>query len=105
MKNLAVALAIALIVTELPTLTGLPMESLLPSQRCRCRKQTSNVIGPGKIAFIEVIPRGIHCRRQEIILTLKAKQRVCVNPKAPWIQLFLHQLAKSKSIHIVQVLA
>uniref|UniRef100_A0A8C3I2K0 Uncharacterized protein n=1 Tax=Chrysemys picta bellii TaxID=8478 RepID=A0A8C3I2K0_CHRPI len=36
-------------------------------QRCRCRKQTSDVISAWKISFIEVIPRGIQCRRKEIM--------------------------------------
>ncbi|KAM7168707.1 C-X-C motif chemokine 13-like [Macrochelys suwanniensis] len=104
MKNLAVVLAIALIVTDLTTLTGLPMESLLPNQRCRCRKQTSDVISAWKISFIEVIPRGIYCRRKEIILTLKSKQKACVHPDAPWIQLLLHKLTRSNSISAVQFL-
>ncbi|XP_067413481.1 permeability factor 2-like [Emydura macquarii macquarii] len=103
MKNLAVVLAIALIVTDLPTLNGLPMESLLPNHRCRCRKQTSDVIGIGKINFIEVIPQGIQCRRKEIILTLKSKKRACVNPSAPWIQILLRKLAPSTKINAVQV--
>ncbi|XP_050801193.1 C-X-C motif chemokine 9-like isoform X1 [Gopherus flavomarginatus] len=89
MKKLAVVLAISLIVTDLTPLTGLPMESLLTNQRCRCRKQTSDVISASKIRFIEVIPQGIQCRRKEIILTLKNTQKVCVHPNAPWIQLLL----------------
>uniref|UniRef100_A0A674I7H1 Chemokine interleukin-8-like domain-containing protein n=1 Tax=Terrapene triunguis TaxID=2587831 RepID=A0A674I7H1_9SAUR len=55
---------------------GLPMESLLTNQRCRCRKQTSDVISAWKISFIEVIPRGIQCRRKEII-------GVCISLKSP----------------------
>ncbi|KAG6932004.1 C-X-C motif chemokine 13 [Chelydra serpentina] len=66
----------------------------LPNQRCRCRKQTLDVISAWKISFIEVIPRGIYCRRKEIILTLKSKQKACVHPDAPWIQLLLHKLTR-----------
>uniref|UniRef100_A0A452IMR2 Chemokine interleukin-8-like domain-containing protein n=1 Tax=Gopherus agassizii TaxID=38772 RepID=A0A452IMR2_9SAUR len=73
---------------------GLPMESLLTNQRCRCRKQTSDVISASKIRFIEVIPQGIQCRRKEIILTLKNTQKVCVYPNAPWIQLLLRKLTQ-----------
>ncbi|XP_038255892.2 LOW QUALITY PROTEIN: C-X-C motif chemokine 13-like [Dermochelys coriacea] len=104
MKNLAVVLAIALMVTDLPTLTGLPMESLLLNRRCKCRKQTSEVISAGKISFIEVIPQGIQCRRKEIIITLKNKQRACVYPNAPWIQILLHKLMQSNSVSAVQAL-
>ncbi|XP_032640375.1 C-X-C motif chemokine 13 [Chelonoidis abingdonii] len=104
MKKLAVVLAISLIVTDLTTLTGLPMESLLTNQRCRCRKQTSDIISPSKISFIEVIPQGIQCRRKEIILTLKNKQKVCVYPNVTWIQLLLHKLTQSNSISAVQFL-
>ncbi|XP_030420298.1 C-X-C motif chemokine 13-like [Gopherus evgoodei] len=102
MKKLAVVLAISLIVTDLTPLTGLPMESLLTNQRCRCRKQTSDVISASKIRFIEVIPQGIQCRRKEIILTLKNTQKVCVYPNAPWIQLLLRKLTQSNSISAVQ---
>uniref|UniRef100_A0A8C8RLJ8 Chemokine interleukin-8-like domain-containing protein n=1 Tax=Pelusios castaneus TaxID=367368 RepID=A0A8C8RLJ8_9SAUR len=49
------------------SIAGLPLESLLPNQRCRCRKQSPDVIPAGKISSIEVIPRGIQCRRKEII--------------------------------------
>ncbi|XP_006133929.3 permeability factor 2 [Pelodiscus sinensis] len=103
MRSLAVILVIALIVTDFGMLTGLPL-GLQPSLRCRCLKQTSDVIGPGRISAVEVISQGIHCRRQEIILTLKTKQRVCVTPGAAWIQLLLHKLVQSKTVHAVQFL-
>ncbi|KFZ65230.1 hypothetical protein N321_07567, partial [Antrostomus carolinensis] len=34
----------------------------------------------------------IHCRRKEIILTLKKNRKVCVTPEAPWIQMLIHKL-------------
>ncbi|KFQ12928.1 hypothetical protein AS28_11951, partial [Pygoscelis adeliae] len=36
----------------------------------------------------------IHCRRKEIILTLKKNKKVCVAPEAPWIQLLIHKLTQ-----------
>ncbi|XP_066040862.1 C-X-C motif chemokine 2-like isoform X4 [Chamaea fasciata] len=71
---------------------GLSLESLLTNMRCKCIKSTTHVINLGLILTIDVTPPGIHCRRKEIILTLKKNRRVCVTPEAPWIQLLIHKL-------------
>ncbi|XP_066040860.1 C-X-C motif chemokine 3-like isoform X2 [Chamaea fasciata] len=74
---------------------GLSLESLLTNMRCKCIKSTTHVINLGLILTIDVTPPGIHCRRKEIILTLKKNRRVCVTPEAPWIQLLIHKLMQS----------
>ncbi|XP_039240290.1 growth-regulated alpha protein-like [Pipra filicauda] len=73
---------------------GLSLESLLTNMRCKCIKSTAQVINLGLILTIDVTPPGLHCRRKEIILTLKKNKRVCVAPEAPWIQLLVQRLTQ-----------
>ncbi|XP_007066558.2 C-X-C motif chemokine 13 [Chelonia mydas] len=63
---------------------------------CRCTKQTSDFIAPRRYESIEIIPFGGACRTTEIILKLKTGQKLCVHPKAPWMQKFLTKLHNQK---------
>ncbi|XP_059682704.1 interleukin-8-like [Gavia stellata] len=94
MRLLPGALALALLLSNLVPGDGLSLESLLTNMRCKCIKSTAQVISLGLILAIDVTPPGIHCRRKEIILTLKKKKKVCVAPEAPWIQLLIHRLTQ-----------
>ncbi|XP_049671526.1 C-X-C motif chemokine 2-like [Accipiter gentilis] len=94
MQLLAVALALALLLSNLVPGDGLSLESLLTNMRCKCIKSTAQAINLGLILAIDVTPPGIHCRRKEIILTLKKNKKVCVAPEAPWIQLLIHKLTQ-----------
>ncbi|XP_033862174.1 alveolar macrophage chemotactic factor-like isoform X1 [Acipenser ruthenus] len=62
---------------------GLPFSN---DPKCRCITQTSAKINPKTFDRIEMIPRGARCGKVEIIVTLKNKHIVCVNPEAKWIQ-------------------
>uniref|UniRef100_A0A674HKE6 Chemokine interleukin-8-like domain-containing protein n=1 Tax=Taeniopygia guttata TaxID=59729 RepID=A0A674HKE6_TAEGU len=93
----ALVLALLLLLSSstwcgLPWGTGVSLESLLTNMRCKCIRSTAHVINLGLILTIDVTPPGIHCRRKEVILTLKKNKRVCVTPEAPWIQLLIHKL-------------
>ncbi|XP_021250726.1 C-X-C motif chemokine 13-like [Numida meleagris] len=94
MRVLRAALALGLLLSCLLPGDGLSLESLLTNKRCKCVKVTAQVIGLGLILAIDVTPPGIHCRRKEIILTLKRNKKVCVAPEAPWIQLLIHKLTQ-----------
>ncbi|XP_072190068.1 C-X-C motif chemokine 13-like [Excalfactoria chinensis] len=94
MQALQAALALGLLLGSLLPGDGLSLESLLTNKRCKCVKVTAQVIGLGLILAIDVTPPGIHCRRKEIILTLKRNKKVCVAPEAPWIQLLIHKLTQ-----------
>uniref|UniRef100_A0A8C4VPI7 C-X-C motif chemokine ligand 13 n=1 Tax=Gopherus evgoodei TaxID=1825980 RepID=A0A8C4VPI7_9SAUR len=59
---------------------------------CRCTKQTSDFISPRRYESIEIVPFGGACRTTEIILKLKTGQKLCVNPKAPWMQKLLTKI-------------
>ncbi|KAM6075994.1 C-X-C motif chemokine 2-like [Chlamydotis macqueenii] len=92
MRLLLAALALALLLSNVGPGSGLSLESLLTNMRCKCIKSTAQVINLGLILAIDVTPPGIHCRRKEIILTLKKNKKVCVDPEAPWIQLLIYKL-------------
>ncbi|XP_042668125.1 C-X-C motif chemokine 13-like isoform X1 [Centrocercus urophasianus] len=94
MRALQAALALGLLLSSLLPGDGLSLESLLTNKRCKCVKVTAQVIGLGLILAIDVTPPSIHCRRKEIILTLKRNKKVCVAPEAPWIQLLIHKLTQ-----------
>ncbi|XP_033919201.1 C-X-C motif chemokine 2-like [Melopsittacus undulatus] len=94
MQLLPAALAMALLMGSLVPGGGLSLESLLTNMRCKCIKWTAQVINLGLILAIDVTPPGIHCRRKEIILTLKKNKKVCVAPEAPWIQLLIFKLTQ-----------
>ncbi|XP_030421247.1 interleukin-8-like [Gopherus evgoodei] len=63
---------------------------------CRCTKQTSDFISPRRYESIEIVPFGGACRTTEIILKLKTGQKLCVNPKAPWMQKLLTKIRNQK---------
>ncbi|XP_027524003.1 permeability factor 2-like isoform X3 [Corapipo altera] len=94
MRLLLAALALLLLLSNLVPGGSLSLESLLTNMRCKCIKSTAQVINLGLILTIDVVPPGLHCRRKEIILTLKKNKRVCVAPEAPWIQLLVHRLTQ-----------
>ncbi|XP_019329949.1 PREDICTED: C-X-C motif chemokine 2-like [Aptenodytes forsteri] len=94
MRLLPAALALALLLNNSVPGGGLSLESLLTNMRCKCIKSTAQVINLGLILAIDVTPPGIHCRRKEIILTLKKNKKVCVAPEAPWIQLLIYKLTQ-----------
>ncbi|KAM6120285.1 C-X-C motif chemokine 2-like [Pterocles gutturalis] len=94
MRLLPAALALALLLSNVVPGGGLSLESLLTNMRCKCIKSTAHVINLGLILAIDVTPPGIHCRRKEIILTLKKNKKVCVAPEAPWIQVLIHKLVQ-----------
>ncbi|XP_039565424.1 growth-regulated alpha protein-like [Passer montanus] len=91
-------LALLLLLSSSVPVGGLSLESLLTNMRCKCIKSTAHVVNLGLILTIDVTPPGIHCRRKEVILTLKKNRRVCVAPEAPWIQLLIHKLMQRNGI-------
>ncbi|XP_064006516.1 C-X-C motif chemokine 2-like [Pogoniulus pusillus] len=103
MQLLAAVVALALLLSNVVPGHGLSLESLLINMRCKCIKSTTQVINLGLILAIDVTPPGIHCRRKEIILTLKRNKKVCVAPEAPWIQLLIHKLTESSEAEEVKL--
>ncbi|XP_070805222.1 C-X-C motif chemokine 13 [Pituophis catenifer annectens] len=59
---------------------------------CKCARVTSTFIRPAKYARVELFPPGVACRNMEIIITLKNKHKVCVDPKAKWVNNLLNMM-------------
>ncbi|XP_059844481.1 interleukin-8-like [Hypanus sabinus] len=64
--------------------------------RCRCVKTTSHLIHPKKFQHIEIFPQGPHCRKVEIVITLKTGAKVCVNPETEWVKKVINILTERK---------
>uniref|UniRef100_V9LIZ5 Interleukin-8 n=1 Tax=Callorhinchus milii TaxID=7868 RepID=V9LIZ5_CALMI len=64
--------------------------------RCKCIRTTSVFIHPRRYRHIDVFPRNLYCRRMEIIITLKNKKVVCINPVTPWVKKIVVILSKQR---------
>ncbi|XP_029295149.1 C-X-C motif chemokine 13 [Cottoperca gobio] len=72
----------------------------LPKERCLCIRRTDTPMPGRVIRRIEVIPISGYCRRAEIIVTRRDGSKVCVNPKADWINVLLSNL-RNKDVNDV----
>ncbi|XP_068797295.1 alveolar macrophage chemotactic factor-like [Struthio camelus] len=59
---------------------------------CRCAKTTATFIPPRMYESVEVRPVGSSCRRPEVVIILKNRKRVCVEPSTPWVKKLLRDL-------------
>ncbi|XP_060762626.1 interleukin-8 [Neoarius graeffei] len=77
---------------------ALPMEGAVMDHDCRCLNTVSSQINSQRFQRIEILPPGSHCRNTEIIITLKDKKLVCVDPEANWVQKIINKFMKRRSI-------
>ncbi|XP_069778992.1 interleukin-8-like [Narcine bancroftii] len=55
--------------------------------RCQCIRISADPIHPRNIQSLKFTPKGPHCEKAEIIVTLKRQRnRVCVDPDAKWVE-------------------
>ncbi|NXS75060.1 IL8 protein, partial [Pandion haliaetus] len=59
---------------------------------CRCAKTTRAFITPRKYSSVEVRPAGSSCWRLEVVIRLKSREKVCVDPDTPWVKKLLQDL-------------
>ncbi|NXR18116.1 CXL13 protein, partial [Cinclus mexicanus] len=59
---------------------------------CRCLKSTRAFIPPAKYSSVEVLPAGSSCRRPEVVIKLKSRKTVCVDPDTLWVKKLLEHL-------------
>ncbi|XP_072108018.1 interleukin-8-like [Mobula birostris] len=64
--------------------------------RCHCIQTSFDVIHPRSIRSLKYIPKGSHCERAEIIVTLKNEMKVCVDPDARWLQALITAMKGGK---------
>ncbi|XP_026532318.1 platelet basic protein-like [Notechis scutatus] len=95
MKGLVLILTLAIIASHINPIYGLAMEGHVAHLgRCKCLRDVAKLFRPKQVKRIEVIPRGIHCRRTEIIVTLINERKYCVDPDSPRVISLLEKLAK-----------
>ncbi|XP_059380835.1 interleukin-8-like [Carassius carassius] len=56
------------------------------NSRCVCLTLESRIIPQGHLRRVEILPRGPHCKTTEVIADLSSGERICLNPKTPWVK-------------------
>ncbi|XP_055521912.1 interleukin-8-like [Leucoraja erinacea] len=84
------AVSVTILILLLCAVTAQGIPSLGLQGRCNCIRTTSAFIHPMLIRSLKYIPGGSHCENTEIIITLRHKRKVCVNPDAKWVQAFIN---------------
>ncbi|OCU00081.1 C-X-C motif chemokine 13 [Xenopus laevis] len=87
MKYIAVLLCLALLMEGCSLITGFPWESLKTGKKCRCLKQTNK--RPSSFFRIQVYPERFNCRKKEVLVFLRTKHIICVDPEARWLQVMI----------------
>ncbi|XP_063776159.1 interleukin-8-like [Pseudophryne corroboree] len=64
--------------------------------RCQCIKLETKQISSKQMERVELIPSGPHCKNVELIITLKSKDLVCVDPSASWVQRIIKKILESQ---------
>ncbi|XP_072435354.1 interleukin-8-like [Chiloscyllium punctatum] len=85
--NRATAVLTAILLLCAIAAQGIPISGTVG--RCLCPKTSSDFIHPSTIKNLQYIPKGPHCETQEIIITKKNEQKVCVNPDAKWVKIII----------------
>ncbi|KAM9142477.1 interleukin-8-like isoform 2-T2 [Pangshura tecta] len=73
---------------------GAPMAGEL---QCQCPQTEAAMIPPKRIAHVELIPEGPHCKVQEVIATTKQGEKVCLDPTAPWVKLIVTKILNRRA--------
>uniref|UniRef100_UPI00398E50F4 interleukin-8-like n=1 Tax=Pristiophorus japonicus TaxID=55135 RepID=UPI00398E50F4 len=69
------------------TAQGIPIPGT--QGRCQCIQTSSDFIHPSLVQSLKYIPKGSHCKTQEIIVTKRNGKKSCVNPEAKWVQIII----------------
>ncbi|GCB79836.1 hypothetical protein scyTo_0018817 [Scyliorhinus torazame] len=64
--------------------------------RCKCININQTFISLKYMKNIDIAPRGPHCPKVEIIVTLQKRKEVCLNPESPWVKKLVKRLLKRK---------
>ncbi|XP_032879602.1 interleukin-8-like [Amblyraja radiata] len=83
------AAGVTILILLLCAITAQGFPSLGFQGRCHCTRTRSVFIHPMFIRSLKYIPGGAHCET-EIIITLRNKRKVCVNPDAKWVQALIN---------------
>ncbi|XP_051575639.1 C-X-C motif chemokine 19 [Myxocyprinus asiaticus] len=68
------------------------------NSHCMCLKLESRVIPPDNLRSVEILPRGPHCKATEVIAGLSSGEKICLNPRTPWVKKLIHFIEKKRGI-------
>ncbi|XP_039514355.1 C-X-C motif chemokine 19 [Pimephales promelas] len=66
------------------------------NSRCVCLKLESRIIPPDNLRRVEILPRGPHCKTTEVIAGLSSGEKICLNPRTPWVKRLIHFIEKKE---------
>ncbi|XP_012506420.1 PREDICTED: C-X-C motif chemokine 13 [Propithecus coquereli] len=95
MSVLPASLLLLLLGSSLSPVQGV-LEAYYTNLKCKCIQEISDFVHPRLIDQLQVLPRGNGCAKTEIILWMKNKSVICVNPQSKWIQKILKMSHKKK---------
>uniref|UniRef100_A0A8C8ZCF5 C-X-C motif chemokine ligand 13 n=1 Tax=Prolemur simus TaxID=1328070 RepID=A0A8C8ZCF5_PROSS len=95
MRVISASLLFLLLVSSLSPVHGV-LEAYYTNLKCKCKQEISDFVQPRFIDQLQVFPRGNGCAKTEIILWLKNKSVICVNPESKWIQTIMKLIQKKK---------
>ncbi|XP_022072914.2 C-X-C motif chemokine 19 [Acanthochromis polyacanthus] len=72
--------------TLLVVISGIPPISRDYNTHCRCVEVESRIIPPDNLKSIKLVPEGPHCPETEVIAGLASGEKVCLNPRSPWVK-------------------
>ncbi|KAF6371609.1 C-X-C motif chemokine ligand 13 [Rhinolophus ferrumequinum] len=96
MRFILASLLLILLVSSLCPVHGI-LEINNTNLKCQCKQTSSSYIRPRLISTIHIRPRGNGCPNKEIILTLKNKSTICVDPSSDWAKRVIKLGRKRKS--------
>ncbi|XP_056610883.1 interleukin-8-like [Triplophysa dalaica] len=66
------------------------------NRHCMCVKLESRVIPPDNLQSVEILPRGHHCKTTEVIAGLSSGEKICLNPRTPWVRKLINFIEKKE---------
>ncbi|XP_005857496.1 PREDICTED: C-X-C motif chemokine 13 [Myotis brandtii] len=95
MRFIPGCLLLLLLVSSLSPAHGV-LETLNTSSKCRCMKSVSSLKRRNMIAQLAAYVPGDGCPHMEVIVWLKNRSVLCLNPKSKWTQNLLVDLQRSQ---------
>nr|XP_033796000.1 interleukin-8-like [Geotrypetes seraphini] len=94
-RNAMFAAALIMCLLSVSLTDAMSLAQIGRELRCQCIKTESRFIPPRLMQNVELIPSGPHCSNVEVIATLKSGQRVCLEPRAPWVERIIRKILES----------
>nr|XP_019575537.1 PREDICTED: C-X-C motif chemokine 13 [Rhinolophus sinicus] len=95
MRFIPGSLLLMLLVSSLCPVHGI-LEIYNTNLKCLCKQTTTAFIRPRNVSRIDIRPPGNGCPNTEIIVRLKNKATICVDPASDWAKRVLTLWRKRK---------